>query len=110
MQVVLFQEAARRLEGMEPDGGSADAIARGSVGTASAKLIRHLHRIMWRWKNRYAMGAQQHSSTLSTSTDDVGILNDLETPSNVPSYSSQFNMDDPFTDHFLMDWSNWPAM
>lgn len=30
MQLILLQEAARRLEAMEADGGSADAVARGS--------------------------------------------------------------------------------
>lgn len=56
MQLILFENAARCLEGMEADGGSPDAVARGSVFTACAKLIRSLHRIMWQWKRNYAAG------------------------------------------------------
>ena len=52
VQLILFQEAARRLEAMEASGDSPDAVARGSVFAASARLIRSLHKILWQWNRK----------------------------------------------------------
>ena len=59
MQLILFQEAARRLEAMEHNGDGQDAVERGSVFAASAKLIRSLHRILWQWKRNYVIAKPQ---------------------------------------------------
>jgi hypothetical protein len=56
MQLILFNNAARQLERMEAGGGTPDAVARGSVLTACAKLIRSLEKLMWGWKRRYVVG------------------------------------------------------
>ena len=110
MQLILFQEAARRLEAMEADGGSADAVARGSVFTASGKLVRNLHRIMWQWKRSYAMQTKQPPGQQPVSNDNLVSSNILGIlPSNAgPGFG--FNPDDPLADGFFTDWDNWPQL
>lgn len=71
MQLILFENAARCLENMEADGGSPDAVARGSVFTACAKLIRSLHRIMWQWKRNYAAGGHPKHACRPYATCDA---------------------------------------
>ena len=110
MQLILFQEAARRLEGMEADGGSADAVARGSVFTASAKLIRNLHKIMWQWKWKYTFNTKQPQDYPPPSTRPLSKMDSFElSPSGIaPSFA--FNADEPFMDGFFTDWDNWPHL
>ena len=101
MQLILLQEAARRLEKMEADGGSADAVARGSVFTASAKLVRNLHRIMWQWKRDYTIKPPNQKATIKESTY-------MPVPHNlVPDMAS---LDDPFASGFFTNWDNWPQL
>lgn len=103
MQLILLQEAARRLEAMEADGGSADAVARGSVFTAAAKLIRNLHRIMWQWKREYTIkqpGQPSQGPVFSANT-----LTPL-----IPSLAPEVSFDDPFANGYFNNWENWPQL
>lgn len=108
MQLILFQEAARRLEGMEADGGTPEAVARGSVFTASAKLIRNLHRIVSQWKRNYISKQQEPAQRGEQPISDGMPLAATSDPA-LPLYPGAF--DSPlFTDDFLTDWDNWPRL
>jgi hypothetical protein len=102
MQLILLQEAARRLEAMEADGGSADAVARGSVFTASAKLVRNLHRIMWQWKRDYTI-KQPGLPPQQPIFDANAALDPLP-----PSLAPEVSVDDPFANGIFNNWENWP--
>lgn len=104
MQLILLQEAARRLEAMEADGGSADAVARGSVFTASAKLVRNLHRIMWQWKRDYTI-KQPGLPPQQPIFDAKAALTPL--PHNL---APEISFDDPFANGYFNNWENWPQL
>jgi hypothetical protein len=50
VHVILLQDVARRLDGMDRMGGGSDAIAKGSIYAAGAKLVRSLSGIMAMWR------------------------------------------------------------
>lgn len=111
VQLILFQEAARRLEAMEASGDSPDAVARGSVFAASAKLIRSLHKILWTWKRSYLvevppdMQARQADINLQpqgTATDQQETF--------AAMYAPTAGTDDFFADGIFTDWTNWPQL
>lgn len=124
MQLILFENAARCLEAMEADGGSPDAVARGSVFTACAKLIRSLHRTMWQWKRNYAAGGHpKHAcrpyskcDETCTSTASKGSSSDM-CMNGMNGYAlnpwPQVDMGG-FGDHgqegVFSDWDLWPQL
>ena len=112
MQLILFQEAARRLEAMEANGDTSDAIARGSVLAASAKLVRALHRVMWQWKRNYAIGKttlkqQQQQTTVDKAPS--GPKNTVVVPPNM-NWVPGWHPEDPFADSLFDDWNNWSQL
>lgn len=109
MQLILFQEAARRLESMEANGGTAEAVARGSIFTASAKLIRNLHRIVSQWKRNY-ISKQQQSAQNKGQPGPQDMLESAAPDDMLPLFSGLLDSNDNlFMDEFL-DWNNWPRL
>ena len=104
MQLILLQEAARRLEAMEVDGGSADAVATGSVFTAAAKLIRNLHRIMWQWKREYTI-KQPNQHGQGPVFDGATTLTPLP-----QILAPDVSFDDIFANGHFNNWENWPQL
>ena len=113
VQLILILEAAKRLEAMEADGGSPEAVARGSIFTASAKLIRCLHRIMWEWKRSGIQAGQQPQGKepLPQAMDLPSAVGPHDSPFEVlPMPSVDVGLDDFFADGLFMDWDNWPQL
>ena len=109
MQLILFQEAARRLEGMEASGGTAEAVARGSIFTAAAKLIRNLHRIVSQWKRNYISKQQDPAQNRGQPGSQDTPLPAAYDATLLP-FSGPFDPNDgQFMDEFL-DWNNWPQL
>ena len=112
VHLILFQEAARRLEAMEAGGDGPDAIARGSVFAASAKLIRSLHRILWQWKRNYLVEVppdmQARQADINLQPAPTADVNQQETFA--PMYASATGTDDFFADGIFTDWQNWPQL
>ncbi|KAK3706012.1 hypothetical protein LTR37_013006 [Vermiconidia calcicola] len=112
MQLILFQEAARRLEAMEANGDTSDAIARGSVLAASAKLVRALHRVMWQWKRNYAIGKttlKQQQQQKPVDEARSGPKNTVVVPPNM-NWVPGWHPEDPFADSLFDDWNNWSQL
>jgi len=103
IQLILFENAARRLESMEADGGTPEAVAHGSVLTACAKLIRSLYRIMGQWKRSYAIEKaslqkqQQGCSNTQVANPPAGSM--------WPPFGP--GIDDFLTDGLFTDWDAW---
>jgi hypothetical protein len=98
MHLILFENAARCLERMEADGGTPEAVARGSVLTASAKLIRSLHRVMRQWRWSYPIQKSKTAPTQQAQQDPMlGSTFDAQT-------------DSLFADGLFTDWDNWPFL
>jgi hypothetical protein len=65
VQMILFQECARRLEGMSASAGTPESLSKGCILTSTAKLIRSLHKILQGFK-RTAMALQRKSISESS--------------------------------------------
>jgi hypothetical protein len=52
VHLILLQDVAKRLNGMDGMGGGSDAIARGSIYASGAKLIRSLCGIIAAWRKK----------------------------------------------------------
>ena len=107
VQMILFSECARRLEGMSSSAGSEEALSRGCLLTATAKLIRGLHRIMQGWKRDVATN-QRRSASQSTKTDPTP-PSALADTSAVPDFVDSSAWDRIVTDDLFADWDNWPS-
>ncbi|KAK5686629.1 hypothetical protein LTS10_002751 [Elasticomyces elasticus] len=70
-QMILFVECARRLEGMSYEAGSEGAMARGCLFTATAKLVRSLHRILQGFKRALVLRQWQQASEGSERSREV---------------------------------------
>jgi len=103
MQLILFQEAARCLEGMEADGGSPEAVASGSVFSAAAKLIRSLHRIVSRWKRSLIAGTAAPAEERSRKATPLA---SEDSQQRMSAASLGIREELPSLD----DWSNWPSL
>ena len=99
VQMILFHECARRLEAMSSSAGTEEALAKGCVLTACAKLIRSLHRILQGFKKSLAM-SQRRSASESTRADPTPTSSTI---GNVNALS-----DGLFSDDLFADWENWP--
>ena len=71
VQMILFHECARRLEGMSASAGTEEALARGCVLTATAKLLRSLHRILQGFKRTVALKQRRSTSESSKLSDST---------------------------------------
>ena len=106
--MILFHECARRMEAMSATAGTDEAMAKGCILTAAAKLIRSLHRILQDF-NRAAMQNQRRSTSESTKAD---LTPDTETGrlvlDNAVSNNTSSGWDSLATDDLFTDWENWP--
>lgn len=107
VHLILFQEAARRLEAMEASGDSPDAVARGSVFAASAKLIRSLHRILWQWKRNYSTEVPQDMQARQA---DIKLQPPATTNQQDAFAPVSIGTDEFFADGIFTDWTNWPQI
>lgn len=105
MQLILMENAARRLESMEADGGSPEAVASGSVLTVCAKLIRSLYRVMWEWKRNYAVQKTQLCADQQQAAEAP--FADAAAPSWPPFPAPS---EDYLTSDFFTDWDAWPPL
>lgn len=110
VHLILFQEAARRLEAMEASGDSPDAVARGSVFAASAKLIRSLHRILWQWKRNYLVEVPPDMQARQTDINLQPSVAVGQQETFAPAYAPTAGADDFFADGIFTDWTNWPQL
>lgn len=95
---------------MEVDGGSAEAIARGSMFTAAAKLIRSLHRILSQWK-RSQLIKQPAVSASASSAVRVQVPTPAGSDStHLPTSETFMEPSGLFPDDFFADWDNWPQL
>lgn len=109
VHLILFQEAARRLEAMEAGGDSPDAVARGSVFAASAKLIRSLHKILWTWKRSY----QKETPDMTARSAEINLQPEVgvsQQETFTQMYAPTVGTDDYFADGIFTDWTNWPQL
>jgi hypothetical protein len=107
--MILFNECARRLESMSATAGTEEAMAKGCILTASAKLIRSLHRIMQGF-NRAAIAMNQRASRSTTESTKADLTPDTDALilENVASSSSVSGSDSLLSDDLFADWENWP--
>lgn len=111
VHMILFHECARRLESMSASAGTEDALSKGCILTAAAKLVRSLHRVLQGFKKTLAASQRRSAagSTGSTKSDPTppSVPPDMPTLSqSVTTASSEWEsilVDDQFT-----DWANWP--
>lgn len=109
VHMILFHECARRLEGMSASAGTQEAMAKGCILTATAKLVRSLHRILQGFKRTVTVS--QRRSTSESSKQDP-------TPPEVPNEEESTFIEvmptvtdewDPIlSDDLFADWDNWP--
>lgn len=94
VHIILFQDVAKRLESMDALSGGTDAIAKGSIYAAGAKLVRSLCGIVSQWrkkiieqeiKNATAKGAE---ASMPAGFDGVEAI---------------------LSGDLLDDWNEWPA-
>jgi hypothetical protein len=93
VHIILLQDVAKRLEGMDRMGGGSDAIAKGSIYAAGAKLIRSLSGIMATWRKTII---EQEFRDTATKGMEASMLAEFE------------GVDTFLSDDFLNDWNEWP--
>lgn len=113
IHMILFVETARRLENMSHTAGTREALNRGCILTAGAKLIRSLHRILQDFKKTLAENQRRSASaassdpkqnpTPSVTTPDSDSLAPAPTTSTLDS-----NLESMITDDLFIDWDQWP--
>lgn len=121
VQMILFVETARRLEGMSAGAGSREALARGCVLTAGAKLIRSLHRILQDFKKTLAArqrrgvagaGSSSKASgtppTVTPESEGLAPLGPARTGSSSATGTTESSWESIITDDLFVDWDNWP--
>ena len=117
IQMILFVETARRLENMSHTAGTREALNRGCVLTAGAKLIRSLHRILQDFKKslierqrRSASAAAASSASASSKQSDSTSPPDVtpESDTLAPAPSTDSGWESVMTDDLFVDWDNWP--
>ena len=105
--MILFYECARRLEAMSAIAGTDDAMPKGCILTASAKLIRSLHRILQGFKRSVIM-SQRRSTTSESTKPDLTPDADALALDNPASNSTSSGRDGLISDDLFTDWDNWP--
>ncbi|KAK4893643.1 hypothetical protein LTR27_008112 [Elasticomyces elasticus] len=115
-QMILFVECARRLEGMSYEAGTEGAMAKGCLFTATAKLVRSLHRILQGFKRALVLrGWQQSSEGSERGRESSGVASneaEVESTGGIPetmnaasgaAEGNDVNIEDQFA-----DWDIWP--
>ena len=109
VHLILMLEAAWRLESMETTGGSADALARGSLLNGSAGVIRNFHSLLskrkreWVDKERAEAPVQQSASETSPASQKANLDGGTSLPSPTP-------LDDFFNEAFFADLNDLPQL
>ena len=120
IQMILFVETARRLEGMSSAAGTREALGRGCHLTAGAKLIRSLHRILQDFK-RSLMERQRRSASAATGAEksqevtppivtppEDGEGETLAPAATTSTDSGMGSWENVVMDDVFVDWDNWP--
>jgi hypothetical protein len=95
VHIILLQDVAKRLEGMDRMGGCSDAIAKGSIYAAGAKLIRSLSGIMATWRK-----------TIIEQDIKDAVVKGVE--ASMPAESE--GVDTFLSGDLLDDWNEWPLL
>lgn len=95
VHLLLLQDVAKRLEGMDALGGSSDAVAKGSIFAAGAKLIKSLCKIVAGWRKTIA---EQEVKEAAAKGDQA--------EANMPSEFEGVEMF--LSGELLDDWAEWP--
>jgi hypothetical protein len=93
VHIILLQDVAKRLEGMDRMDGCSDAIAKGSIYAAGAKLIRSLSGIMATWRK----------AIIEQDIKDA-VVKGVE--ASTPAESE--GVDTFLSGDLLDDWNEWP--
>ena len=110
VQMILFHECARRLESMSASAGTEEALAKGCILTATAKLIRSLHKILQGFK-KTMMAAQRRSASESTKSNPTppSAPSEMSMGSELaPAVTGSTEWDSLLNDDLFADWENWP--
>ncbi|KAK3645683.1 hypothetical protein LTR56_003716 [Elasticomyces elasticus] len=110
-QMILFVECARRLEGMSYEAGSEGAMARGCLFTATAKLVRSLHRILQGfkralvlrgWQQQSLEGSERERESSGVPSSEAGVVSEgVDVGGAAEGHDG--NVEDQFA-----DWDIWP--
>ena len=106
--MILFHECARCLESMSATAGTEEAMAKGCILTASAKLIRSLHRILRGFNRAVALNPRASRSTTESTKADLTPDSDAFAVEDPISNSSTLGSDSLLSDDLFADWENWP--
>lgn len=93
VHVLLLQDVAKKLDGMDAAGGSADAISRGCIYASGAKLIRSLCGILAGWRKTLIEREVKDTAAKGAEATMSWGIEGMET----------FSSDDLFD-----DWNEWP--
>lgn len=104
--MILFLECARRLEGMSATGGTEEAIRKGCILTASAKLIRSLHRVMQGFKKSLVLSQRRNYS--ENNRQQPLPVNAAPEPDANGFGDAIEGWDELISDDLFSDWDNWP--
>lgn len=93
VHVLLLQDVAKRLDGMDAAGGGADAVSRGCVYAAGAKLIRSLCSIVAGWRKTLIEREVKDAAAKGAEATMLPRIEDVETSSSGDLFD---------------DWNEWP--
>jgi hypothetical protein len=107
--MILFNECARRLESMSATAGTDEAMAKGCILTAAARLIRSLHRIMQGFTRSVTISQRAARTTSeSTRSDFTPDSETLALGHTTTSSSTGSGLESLLSDDLFSDWDNWP--
>ena len=93
VHVLLFQDVANRLDGMDAAGGGTTAISKGSVYASGAKLIRSLCSILVGWRKTLIAREVQEAAAKGAEATIPSALDGIETS---------------ISNGLFDDWNEWP--
>lgn len=113
VQMILFLQLARSLEAMSASAGTPEALSRGCILTATAKLIRSLHRILQGFKKTAMMNQRRTTSVSANSskqsvTPGSGVTTATTEAAPPAAQAGNAGGQDFLTDDLFANWENWP--
>jgi len=113
IQMILFVETARRLENMSHTAGTRDALNKGCILTAGAKLIRSLHRILQDFKKTMVEKQRRSASSMSSGSKQNPtppvVTPEGDTLAPAPTNTAtESGWESTLTDDLFIDWEQWP--
>lgn len=110
-QLILLQECARRLEGMEAGADQPGAVAQGSLCAASAQLVRSLHRILAAGKRSVTENQRRRVASSALSGPSTATPMEAEWGEAGVAGASSMDFDELLGGgDVFSDWSNWPQV